>query len=239
MAKIVLVGQEKGGAGKTTAARGLAEAVPGASIIEIDSSRRLLEYGDRVSFFPMRADRAAIERTGGRAARAEFDRVIDAIAAATNPTIVDIGANTSAALLSVLADLAPDFTAAGHRFALVIVVTAEPGALVEAPRLAEATATLAEAIFLLENQKHGPVTPGTIKSIAGDAIHTVFAEQNIEDAAVQLLQAGGLATIPNLDPSALTKQFGLALGGRIRRDLTRFRLEAMQSVRPAAEWLIG
>ena len=76
MSRILFVSQEKGGVGKSVLARALAEAIPDAPVLEIDSSPRLLELGDRVKFFPMRADRAAIERTGGRVSRAEFDAVI-------------------------------------------------------------------------------------------------------------------------------------------------------------------
>ena len=127
----LFVTQEKGGVGKSVIARALAEAVDGAPIIEIDASPRLIELADRVAFFPMRADRAAIERTGGRASRAEFDAVIDAIAKASAPTIVDVGANTSASLLATLADVASDLKQAGVEMGVLVVVTAEPGALAE------------------------------------------------------------------------------------------------------------
>lgn len=239
MAHIVAVVQEKGGVGKSTKARGLAEAVPAAKIFEIDSSPRLLEYGDRVQFFRMRADHAAIQASGGRAARAEFDQVIDALGAATEPTIVDVGANTSISFLSVLSDLGPELKAMGHQFAVVVVVTAEPAALAEVPRLLSLSKPWADAQFVIENQMRGAVDPGQLKKYADGVHHSVFAEQVIEDGAVKILQAAGLAAIPQLDPAALTKEFGLALGGRIRRDLAKFRLEAMQAVKPAAEWLIS
>ena len=87
MTHVLLVGQEKGGVGKTLISRGLAEVVPGAPLFEIDSSPRMIELGKRVRFFQMRADRDAIERTGGAASRTEFDPVIDAISTATLPTI--------------------------------------------------------------------------------------------------------------------------------------------------------
>jgi hypothetical protein len=92
---VLRIGQDKGGVGKTLVSRGLAEVVPGAPLFEIDSSPRMIELGKRVRFFQMRADREAIELTGGAASRAEFDQVIDAIASATLP-LVDIGANTGA-----------------------------------------------------------------------------------------------------------------------------------------------
>ena len=94
MTRVLGIAQDKGGVGKTVISRGLAEVVPGAPLFEIDSSPRMIELGKRVRFFQMRADREAIELTGGAASRAEFDQVIDAIASATLPTVVDIGANT-------------------------------------------------------------------------------------------------------------------------------------------------
>src|ERR1019366_6500577 len=94
MTRVLGIAQDKGGVGKTVISRGLAEVVSGAPLFEIDSSPRMIELGKRVRFFQMRADREAIELTGGAASRAEFDQVIDAIASATLPTVVDIGANT-------------------------------------------------------------------------------------------------------------------------------------------------
>src|ERR1035437_7623914 len=114
MTKVLLITQDKGGVGKSLATRGLAEVVPGAPVIEVDASPRLLELGKRAKFFKTRADREDIESTGGAASRSEFDPVIDAIASATLPSIVDIGANTCVSLLTVIADLAEDFAAAGN-----------------------------------------------------------------------------------------------------------------------------
>lgn len=128
MSRILIGCQEKGGVGKSTIVRALAEAVEGAPVIEIDASHRLLELEGRVSFFQMRADREAIERTGGRAARAEFDAVLDALSTATLPTIVDVGANTSVSLFTMLADVALELAA---EFAVCVVVTNEPGAMVD------------------------------------------------------------------------------------------------------------
>src|SRR5260370_8138825 len=110
MSRILLIAQEKGGVGKTVFARALAEAVEGAPVIEIDASHRMLELGDRVHFFKMRADREAIEKTGGKASRAEFDQVIDALAKTKTSTIVDVGANTSMTFLTVLSQLVPTLT---------------------------------------------------------------------------------------------------------------------------------
>src|SRR5450759_5481547 len=113
MTKVLLIVQEKGGCGKTLVGRGLAEVVPGAPVVEVDASPRLIELGKRATFFKTRADREDIESTGGAASRSEFDPIIDAIASATLPTVVDIGANTGVALLTVIADLTEDFAAPG------------------------------------------------------------------------------------------------------------------------------
>ena len=239
MSRILLVVQDKGGVGKSIVARALAEAIPEAPLIEVDAAQRLIELRDRVRFFPMRADRAAIERTGGRAARSEFDPVITAMTAATLPTVADIGANTSASLLALLADLAPDLTDAGVMIGVLVLVTAEPGALAEAPRLLKLAEPFASVRFVVENRLRGEVDAKTMAKIAGGVTVTALAEQVMEEKAVEILQAGGLASIPNLDAAKLNDRHGLALGSRIRRDLTRFRAEAMAAVKPAAEWLVG
>jgi hypothetical protein len=101
MPRILFSCQEKGGVGKSTIVRAIAEAVEDVSIIEIDASHRLLELEDRVRFFQMRADREAIERTGGRAARAEFDAVLEVLSETTAPLLVDVGANTSVSLFTI------------------------------------------------------------------------------------------------------------------------------------------
>lgn len=239
MPRILLVVQDKGGVGKSVIARALAEAIPEAPLIEVDAAQRLLELKDRVQFFPMRADRAAIERTGGRAARAEFDPVIAAMTSANLPTIVDVGANTSASLLAVLADLAPDLEEAGVEIAVLVLVTAEPGALAEAPRLMKLAEPVASSRFVIENRLRGEVDAKALAKFGTGATVTMLAEQVMEEKAVEILQAGGLASIPQLDAAKLNERHGLALSARIRRDLTRFRAEAMMAVKPAAEWLVG
>ncbi|MBA4224156.1 MAG: hypothetical protein C0458_25790 [Methylobacterium sp.] len=239
MARILLVTQDKGGVGKSLISRALAEAAPEAPVIEVDASRRLVELEDRVTFFPMRADRAAIEKSGGRAARAEFDGLITGMTQASLPTIVDVGANTSGSLLALLAELAPDLKAAGVEIGIVVIATAEAGALAEAPRLMQLAKPFASARFLIENRLRGEVDGKVIGKIADGAAVTALAEHVMEEQAVALYQAGGLASIPRLDAGKLNDKHGLALGSRIRRDLARFRLEAMEAVRPAAEWLVG
>ena len=239
MTKAMLVIQDKGGVGKTLAARGLAEVVPADPLIEVDSSQRMLELGRRVKFFQTRADREAIERTGGAAARAEFDPVIDAIASATLPTIVDVGANTAASLLTVIADLREDFSAAGIEFGALVVTTAEPGALACVPKLLAIAEPFATTRFVIENRVAGEIDPKVLSKIATGATVACLMNQVLDDQAAAILQAGGLASIPKLDAKALHAKFGIAQGSRIRRDLTRARLDVMQSVRLAAEWLVA
>ncbi|MEY9589791.1 hypothetical protein ABIA06_002082 [Bradyrhizobium yuanmingense] len=239
MTKTMLIIQDKGGVGKTLAARGLAEVVPAAPLIEVDSSQRMLELGKRVKFFQTRADREAIERTGGAAARAEFDPVIDAIASATLPTIVDVGANTGACLLTVIADLREDFSGAGIEFGVLIVTTAEPGALACVPKLLAIAEPFATTRFVIENRVAGEVDPKVLSKIAAGATVTCLMNQVLDEQAAAILQAGGLASIPKIDAKALHAKFGIAHGSRIRRDLTRARLDVMQSVRLPAEWLVA
>lgn len=237
MTKILCVGQDKGGVGKSLATRALAAAIPSAPIIEIDSARRLLELEQRTSFFPMRAARSEMERTGGKAARSEFDAVINAIATATEQTIVDIGANTSRSLLAILADLAPELAENGIELGLLVVVTNEPGAIAEAPPLLAAAKSF-DATFVLENRLRGPVDPTTLKAIAGSRPVSVLPEYNLEEEAQQILQGAGLVAAELVDAKKLTELHGVALGARIRRDLAALRLGAMQAVRKPAEWLV-
>lgn len=236
MPRILFSSQEKGGVGKTTLVRALAEAVDGAPIIEIDASHRLLELKERVSFFRMRADREAIERTGGRAARAEFDAVLEALSAATLPSIVDVGANTSVSLFTLLADVAPELAA---EFAVCVVVTNEPGAMVETPKLLALSKPWTSARFVVENRLHGPIDPFWLHANVDGATLTSLDAQVLEEGAEDYLQSGGLAIIDRLNPKKLREVHGMGPAIRIQRDLAKFRLEAMRAVRPAAEWLVG
>ena len=239
MTKVLLIGQDKGGTGKTLICRGLCEILAGAPVFEIDSSPRMIELGKRVKFFQMRANRDEIERTGGAVSRAEFDPVINAIASATLPTVVDIGANTGTSLLTVIAGLTDDLSAAGVEFGLLVVTTAEPGALAEVPKLLSIAAPWTTARFLIENRIHGDIDPKTLSKLASAATVTCLMNQVMDEKAAAILQAGGLASIARLDANALNAKFGIAQGSRIRRDLTRTRLEVMQAVRLAAEWLVS
>jgi hypothetical protein len=239
MSRILLITQEKGGVGKTVVARALAEAVEGAPVIEIDASHRMRELGDRVQFFKMRADREAIEKTGGKASRAEFDDVLNAVAKATTASIVDVGANTSVTFLKVLSEAAPLLAGEGVEFGVCVVVTNEPGALAEAPNLLALAKPWAKALFLIENRLHGPVLPSLLEKMAVGVTVSSFEHQSLEEGADEYLQAGGLYTIAKLDAARLREKHGIGSSMRIRKDLERFRLQAMQAVEPAAQWLIA
>ncbi|SFJ54206.1 hypothetical protein [Bradyrhizobium sp. cf659] len=239
MTKVLAVAQEKGGAGKSTIVRAGGEAVPDAPVFELDADCRLVELGSRVRHFPVRATREEIERTGGLAARAEFDEFVDAIASATLPVLVDVGANTSAVLLKTLAEVADELREVGVEFGLTIVTTAEPGALASVPILNEIAAPWASARFLIENQLHGPVAPQQLERIADGATVTRLAHHHMDPEAEAILHAGGLASVPALDTKRLGEKYGLMRGLRIQRDLTGFRLAAMRAIEPAARWLVS
>lgn len=239
MSKVLIIGQEKGGSGKSITARGAAETVPAVPVFELDASHRLVELGSRVRYFPVRVSHEKIERTGGRAAREEFDPFVDAIARTNVPVIADIGANTSVALLSTIAEVSTDLTAAGAEFGILIVATAEPGALAAVPVLNEIVAPWASARFLVENQLHGPIAPQHLERIAEGAVVTTLPHHLIDAEAEAILHAGGLASVPKLDGRALAEKVGLMRSLRIVRDLTRLRLAAMRAVEPAARWLVA
>lgn len=239
MTNVLLVSQDKGGTAKTLISRGLAEVVPGAPVFEIDSSPRMFELGKRAKFFKMRASRDEIDQTGGTISRAEFDPVINAIASAMLPTIVDVGANTGASLLSAIGGLADDFSAAGVQFGLLVVTTAEPGAVAEVPKLFALAAPWVSARFLVDNRFHGEIDSKILLKIAAGARVTCLLKQVMDEDAAAILQAGGLASITKLDAKSLNEKFGIARGSRMRRDLTRTRLQVMQAVRLAAEWMVA
>ncbi|RQH06877.1 hypothetical protein [Bradyrhizobium sp. RP6] len=239
MSKVLIFAQEKGGCGRSTNTRAAAEAVPAAPVIELEINRRLTELGDRAQHFPIRASREEIERTGGRAARSEFDAFIEAMVVAEVPAIVDLGANTSTALLSTISEVANDLRQVGVEFGIVIIATAEPGALASVPLLDEIVSPWASARFLVENQLHGPINPIHLDRIANGAVLTSLPHHLMDTEAEAIFQAGGFACICDLDSKALAKKYGLMRGLRIQRDLARFRLAAMRAVEPAARWLVA
>ena len=84
MRRVLLVGQDKGGSGKSLVVRALAESVVTARIVELEDEARLVELEDRVDFFPVRAERSARSTAPpGAAARSEYDAVLDLMARKT------------------------------------------------------------------------------------------------------------------------------------------------------------
>lgn len=241
MPRILLVAQDKGGSGKTVLVRALAECLPSAHLIEIEANRRLVELEDRVSFFPVRAERGEINRTGGAAARAEFDGPLNAIAAAQGPVIVDVGANTAGSLLPLIGEAQARYARRGVEFGLLVVLTSEPGALANAPVLLDLAKPFTVARFAVENQIEGPVDPKALKAFK-DVTLSRLEKLSLDERANDLLQKGGLHFIGEdltAAEDSLTDRFGFAEAGRIVEDLTRFRAKAMQAAGPAARWLEG
>lgn len=245
MSRILIVAQETGGVGKSTLARGIAEAVPDAPIIEIESTQRILEYDHnnttgpkRVSHFPVRADRASIDRTGGQAARAEFDGVINAMVSITLPTIVDVGANTASSLLgSFDEEFVAGLAGTEIELGLLVVVTTDAGALTDGAKLLARSKRWAKARFVVENKIRGNVDPAMLKRVADGAQITTLPKLEFEPRSLNILQATGLYAIPNLKTSDFQKQHGFNEARRMISDLKGFRLAVMESVRPAATWL--
>lgn len=245
MPRILFMGQETGGVAKSTLARGAAEAVPDAPIIEIESTARIIEYDHgktkgpkRVTHFPVRADRALIEQTGGQAARAEFDGPINAIVAAQLPTIVDVGANTASSLFQAFDDeFLSSVADAGLELGLLVVVTADASAVTHGGKLLASSKSWAKARFLVENKLRGDVDPAMLKRIADGAQITTLQKWEFEPRTMSFLQATGLCAIPGLKASDFQKEFGFNEARRMVNDLKGFRLAVMEAVRPAAVWL--
>jgi hypothetical protein len=240
MPRVLLIGQDKGGSGKSLIVRAVAECLPTARLIEIETSSRLVELEDRLAFFPVRADRREVDRTGGRAAREEFDAPLNAIASATGPLIVDIGANTAASILPTMAGAQSRFARRGVSFAMLVVVTAQPGALANAPVLLSLSRPFAAAQFVVENQIENPVDPKALKALGKDLSFSRLEKLNLDERANELLQKGGLKFIGEdvvQAEDSLCDLYGFAEAGRIIDDLCRFRAGAMEAVAPAARWL--
>ncbi|WP_398471496.1 chromosome partitioning protein [Tardiphaga sp.] len=246
MPRILLVGQETGGVGKSTLTRGVAEAVPDAPILELESSPRILEYDHarakgttkRVAHFPVRADRASIDRTGGQAARAEFDAPINAMIAAELPTIIDVGANTASSLLASFDDeFVESIADTGLEMALMIVVTADASALTDGAKLLASSKRWAKARFVVENKLRGDIDQAMLKRVADGATITVLPKFEFEPRTLGFLQATGLYAIPQLKTADFQKEYGFNEARRMVNDLKGFRLAVMEAVRPAATWL--
>lgn len=244
MTRVLLVAQDKGGVGKTTLVRAIVELEPNLQIFEVDTTRRMLEFdikseAGEAKFFRTRVDPAQIERTRGRAAEEEFDDVIEALSRVERPTIVDIGANTSRSLLTTLAQYLDDLADKGIEIGLLIVMTAEPGALAEAVWLREFCDDKQFAVFVVENRIGGEVSTVQSASIARGESVGVLENQALRSEAAKFLVARGMRHIPRMNAGAFEKEHGLAAGRRIYLSLVRFRVEAMETVAPAARWLTG
>jgi hypothetical protein len=222
--------------------RALAECLPTAPLIEIEANHRLVELDDRLDFFPVRADRGEIDRTGGQAAREEFDGALNKIAAAKGPTIVDVGANTSSSFLPLIGAARARYTRRGVSFGVLAVVTAEPGAVANIPVLLGLARQFSTALFVVENQVENPVDPKLLKAFGKDVTLSALPKLSLDARANGLLQKGGLRFIGEELAQAeenLSASFGFTEAGRIIEDLTGFRARAMEAVAPAARWLEG
>lgn len=247
MRRVLLVGQDKGGSGKSLVVRALAESVVTARIVELEDEKRLVELDDRVDFFPIRAERSEIDRTSGAAARSEYDAVIDLMArrpaegtTMPEPLIVDIGANASRSFLPEVASRATRYGRIGVEFAMLTVITAEPGASSSAPVVLDLARPFAKPLFAIENQIEGPVDAKILKSLGKDVVLRRLARLTLDPKANELLQKGGLRFIADRLEEAedsLSERFGFAAAGRMIQDLTAFRAQAMAAVAPMAEWL--
>ena len=236
--RVLLIGQEVGGVAKTTGVRGIAEAVPDAPIFEIESTPRIREYEGRVTHFPVRADRAAIESSGGEAARQEFDAPINALISVQMPHVVDIGANATGSLWACFDDeLVQGFAQAGIELAVLVVLTADPAAMAEGSKLLAMSKRWAAAQFVVENQVRGHIDADLLKRIAGGLPVTTLAKWNLEPHTVEFLQATGLQAIPALTAADFAAEFGFNQARRMVNDLKAFRLAVMEAVLPAATWL--
>ena len=239
MRRILVVAQETGGIGKSTCVRGLAEAVPDAAIVEVESTHRLLDLDGRVDYFRVRADREEVEASGGEAAQAEFDAVGDHLVAGNLPTIVDIGANASHSLLTHIGHIARAFKNRDCEIGVLVVVANEPGAIADAARLVELVGQWCTKLFVMENQLRGTVDPVAMNRLAESATRLVLARHVFSKEAQDLLQSLGLASITRLDDDALEAEHGPSKAMRIKHQLESFRLDVMKAVRAPAEWLIG
>lgn len=245
--RALLVGQDKGGAGKSLVVRALAESVVTARILELEDQRRLVEIEDRVDFYKVRAAREDIDRTGGAAARSEFDEPLDQMARklaagleGPDLLIVDIGANSARAFLPEVAARAARYGRVGVEFAILTVITAEPGAAASAPVVLDLARPFAKRLFAIENQVEGVVDAKALKALGKDVVMSRLARLTLDPQANALLQKGGLKFIAEQLVEAednLADQFGFAAAGRIVADLTAFRARVMEAVAPAAAWL--
>lgn len=246
MSRILIVTQEAGGVGKSTAARALAEAVPDAPVREIESSRRLVELGDRVEHFPLRAGATEVRETGGEAALSEYDEVINGLVADKRPTIVDVGANGAEAVLTSFGRMASLFARRGRQVGVLVVVAADESAYSSAEKLLVMSKPWAAAQFIVANEHRGAIDRARVDGFAKGATVTLLSSFNIPKAVRPMVEPLGFALIGQLDEEKLAEQLSdrkgnpnFMMAANVADLMTSFRLAAMTAVRPAAEWLIG
>ena len=246
MSRILLVAQETGGVGKSTAARALAEAIPDAPIYEIESSKRLVELGDRVEHFPIRAKPSEVRETGGEAALSEWDEVINGLLAGKRPAIVDVGANGAEAVLTSFGRMAPAFARRGRQVGVMVIVAADESAYFSAENLLGSAKPWAAAQFVVANEYRGAIDGPRLANLAKGATVTHLASFNLPKAARPMVEPLGFALIGQLDEEKLAERLSDRRGNpnhmmaaNVADILANFRLEAMRAVRPAAEWLIA
>lgn len=203
-----LVAQEAGGVGKSTAARGLAEAVPDAPIFEIESMRRLVELGDRVEHFLIRAKPSDVRETGGEAALSEYDEVINGLIADKRPAIVDVGANGAEAVLTSFGLMAATFARRGRQVGVLVVVAADESAYSSAEKLLALSKPWASAQFVVANEHRGGIDRSRIDDFAKGATVTQLASFSIPKAVRPLGRAARL----RVDRSARRREAGRSVG---------------------------
>lgn len=246
MSRILFVAQDTSAIGKSTVTRALAECVPDAPVYEIESSRHLVELGERVRHFQIRTERKRLDETGGEAAIAEYDPALNKLLTEPLPAIVDIGANGGVAFLEALGQMAGAFTRRGKALGLVVVVAHKDEAYTTARAVVAAGKGWIKDRFLVVNHVHGEPEAGEIKDLTkGAGAVTSLAKFTFATRALPITRPLGLALIPQLDEEALAKQLALpgaepdvAMALRTRAQLDAFRLAAMRAVEPAARWLI-
>jgi hypothetical protein len=237
--RAVIVGQEKGGTGKSLLSQGLAVMAPSLSILEIEESRRLLGLADRVRHFGVSATNEALELSGGSASLEWFDPFIDALAGIEAPVVVDVGANTARRLFGAISNVGSQLRDLNIEIATLLVVTSEPGAIAAIPMLTAESETWAAARFLVENRLHNAIPSDEMASLSKGAVVTVLSQHRLSVGAAAIVNAAGLSSIEHLDPTALGRTYGLAKGQRIERDLARLKLDVCRAVEPAARWLVS
>ncbi|NEU12713.1 hypothetical protein G3T14_11260 [Methylobacterium sp. BTF04] len=246
MSRILLVAQDTSAIGKSTVTRALAECVPDAPVYEVESSRHLVELGDRVRHFAIRTERKRLDETGGEAAIAEYDPVLNRLLTEPVPAIVDIGANGGVAFLEALAQMAAAFDRRKKTLGVLVVVAHKDDAYATGRAITAVTKGWAAARFLMVNHLHGEPDAAQVKELTkGATAVTTLAKYSFPTKALPLIAPLGLALIPQLDEDALAKHLAkdgaepdVAMAIRTRASLDAFRLAAMKAVEPAARWLI-